>query len=218
MIQSLRNILTTILVFGVFLTGCESVSNVKINAAGAEEYTGVEIFNGLLFGEGKVAKLFPEVWSNPEVVANRNATSKKDMRDIDNARKDFIKFIKHQDPKFFGEFAPLMQSGDPYEVDKAVNDLYDLVIKFGNELEQSDATLAPQQACGPSAFCGVVAFVAVVVGNYVLVAHSIVAGLAIFVVVGAPGGKSIQSQAAGADLAEDMYIAEVTSRLHYQTP
>lgn len=217
--QPLRKVLVLLLSSALLLASCSTTQTVpELENLGRSRHSGIEIFKGLFFGEGKVATLFPEVWKNPEVQANRAALSKVERKKIEAAKRDLITFINKRAPSFFDRFGTELQSGDPLRVETALNEVYNHVIAFGEERGLvEDGTLTPQQ-CGPSAFCAVAAAVVVVLGNYIAVAHSVVIALALFGIVGVFSTSPSNTKASGAELAYDMYVARVTKQLAISAP
>lgn len=61
--------LSIFLLLSIALAGCDQSSNVSSASLSkeptpAERYSGQDLYKGLVFGEGKVAEKFPEIWGN----------------------------------------------------------------------------------------------------------------------------------------------------------
>lgn len=61
--------LSIFLLHAIALAGCDQSNNVSSASFSkeptpAERYSGQDLYKGLVFGEGKVAKTFPEIWGN----------------------------------------------------------------------------------------------------------------------------------------------------------
>jgi hypothetical protein len=76
-------------------------------------FKGEEVFRGVLFGIGPVARLLPEVWESPEVAAAKEKNASKDLR------------LKIQ-AKMESDFASLPQS-EPDLSPKAIAAVHEMI-------------------------------------------------------------------------------------------
>lgn len=85
-------------------------------------YDGSTILEGLFFGEGPAAALFPEIWSDTQVLAalgRSKWTAKQHKLYMDGIRQ-LENEVSAIDPGFFSAFATDMQSGNPVLVQQAL--------------------------------------------------------------------------------------------------
>ena len=83
----------------------------------AKTYTGEEIFVGINFGQGEVAKLFPKIWKSFH--ANNN---KDGLQAFDLLREKVVAEIKSSDPTFMERYGREMRSGDHLRIDEALKE------------------------------------------------------------------------------------------------
>lgn len=135
------------------LLGCDSTGVSPDSSSDAdqartskvEDFTGKDLYRGLLFGHGEVASLFPEVYDNPEVLSDRTleaadqqiesmdreeirrtyeevkATSPEEYRRAVHSLADSLMgHIQENSPGFFRRFERRMKSGEPLKVQKAL--------------------------------------------------------------------------------------------------
>ena len=81
-----------------------------------KKYDGETIFRGIVFGQGPVAKLFPEIW--PEDLLEK---VQKDDR-VKTVADDIMKKMKNKDPNYFLEFEKAVYSGDHLKVDTSLKE------------------------------------------------------------------------------------------------
>ena len=79
-----------------------------------KHYTGEEIFSGVFFGQGEVAKLFPEMWEQYQATINNNS------QEFEQIKNNVIAEIKEKDSDFFTNFGTEMRSGDHLRVQTAL--------------------------------------------------------------------------------------------------
>jgi SdpC family antimicrobial peptide len=174
---------------------------------------GETIFRGLVLDDGPVAKLFPEIWQDPQVVAYvrlANQHSSKEQRAA--ARQKLVDLVRKQSPTFFDRFAAEMQSGDPVRVEAALGEMTNLLTKGvaplvippppdgggGYSYEVNDVDVVNYVAAVTVVAVAVAAAVAVVVAAVVVV-------LAVF----SPAGSSD----ATSHLRHDQLVNLITQRL-----
>jgi SdpC family antimicrobial peptide len=80
----------------------------------SQSYTGEEIFRGVLFGDGPVAVLFPEIWDDQK--NNRNSSDWADLRE------QVISEIKVNDAGFMARFGTEMKSGDHIRINTILSE------------------------------------------------------------------------------------------------
>jgi|GEM_PF-4879016 len=87
-------------------------------------YTGEEIFRGVIFGQGDVANLFPELWAKPHQMLERSLERSDNPEErraqIEREVDLVISTIWTQDPAFFGRFEENVTSGDHLVVREAL--------------------------------------------------------------------------------------------------
>lgn len=74
-------------------------------------FTGEEIFRGIMFGQGEVAKLFPELWNNK---TRELANTPKALITVDT----YIEQISKKDIQYFENVKYAVMSGNPYKIDE----------------------------------------------------------------------------------------------------
>lgn len=82
------------------------------------QYSGKELFLGLFFGQGPVAKLFPELWqSAPPLQAEEKELVEKVVRRIELSN-----------PSFFDNFQKAIYSGDHYTIETTMQNAANLIL------------------------------------------------------------------------------------------
>lgn len=139
------------LVFGV--VGLLSVSVSALSAAASDEvqYDSIELVQGLFFGHGPVAGLFPELHGSDQ---NRgNSWSAAD-------RGAFVAHVEQsEDPDFLDDFAATIQGGDHVEIDDAMERAEHVIDGFSIDLDRDSEAMPPE--AGISWFMAVNAVTAV---------------------------------------------------------
>lgn len=152
----------------------------------AKAYTGEEIFSGINFGKGEVAKLFPEIWKS------FHTNNKDSLRAFDLLREKVVAEIKASDPTFMERYGREMQSGDHLRIDGALKEssakITSAMMKIGTMNSKGELVgskkLANKIGCSKVAICVVAVFAAVVkhaltvdaaIAAYVLAAASAIA-------------------------------------------
>lgn len=87
-------------------------------AKGAQRYDGTTLFRGLVFGEGRIAKLFPEIWEGSS--ARDRALTAKQRAEIEAGKAELVRRMDRVDPTFFDRFAADVQSGSHVRVERAM--------------------------------------------------------------------------------------------------
>lgn len=94
-----------------------------------KKYDGETIFRGIVFGQGPVARLFPEIW--PEKLLEK---VRKDDK-VKTVANNIMNKMKNKEPKYFFEFERAVYSGDHLKVDTALKEGGKLLTKVIEEEE-----------------------------------------------------------------------------------
>ncbi|ANN35629.1 hypothetical protein CN936_09555 [Bacillus cereus] len=78
-------------------------------------YTGEEMFLGVFFGQGEVAKLFPEMWNKENLKSANNKESKKFLNDL-------VAEMKQVDPSYFNKLEQSIKKGDFVAIDNSFDE------------------------------------------------------------------------------------------------
>lgn len=107
----------------LFYTSC--TKEASKNSAKAKNYTGEELFRGLIFGEGTVAQQIPEI----TVKATDAATNSVDLKAISDLQDEIIANINTIQPDFLSTFKEEIQSGNRSLIAKALDDSRIILLK-----------------------------------------------------------------------------------------
>ncbi|WP_419744151.1 sporulation delaying protein family toxin (plasmid) [Macrococcoides bohemicum] len=164
----------------------------------SNQYTGEELFKGILMGQGKVAKKFPEIW-NTEILKDANTKKSKEL-----ANKIILE-IKKQDSTFFDRYEKAIYSNNPVEIDKVFNEGSEL-FRIANE--NLGINLEVDPATGQ---CVAVAggLVAVAGAMYVFGAHTAVMYVQVYAEVAYWGKKSVANN----EFEKEMFIQDVVNNI-----
>jgi len=171
--MNLKKLLSPLMIVAILIAMVFSTSSVS--AAGGkkvQQYGGKEIFRGLVFGQGEVAKLFPEIWTKDLLKEAR----KKEAVEFSN---QMIAEIKVADSTYFNELKDAVYSGDHLKIQASLDKGGKLL---SEQIEKKSETLQAENASAAgtgSAACYVA---------YAAAAVSVVAGFSYAVVVTAAGG------------------------------
>lgn len=174
------------------------ISSAQASTTSQRPYDGETIFRGLILGDGPVAKLFPEIWQDPQVLAYRQrAEQQNSAEQIAAARQKLIHTLRGQDPTFLSRFGTEMQSGDPVRVEGALTELSS---RFANELSKSVSS------------DGFYQYKDVALDEYVEVAAvlAVVLFVAAFIILEPGPGKGVN---ANSHLQRDALVRLITERL-----
>lgn len=129
------------------VTAQAQVSNGKAEASELK-YSGEEIFRGVLFGQGEVAELFPELW-NEELL---KATSTEEAyKAVDN----IIAGVKEYDKNYFKKLENAFKKKDAVKIDQAFKLGTSYVQKYVEENKLTVKNEVTPYMCGPTV-CGLV--------------------------------------------------------------
>jgi SdpC family antimicrobial peptide len=146
----------------------------QLRAHKAVSYDGETLYRGLVFGQGPVAQLFPELAQTP--TASPEAAAAIDR---------LIKRMSELNPSFFARFAGSVQSGDRVRIRSALEDA-DAVTK------EAIASLGGSLAASGNAR-GDQVEITIFVFEILAIAVAVVAVVDVAVVV-APAGAAVQEQ------------------------
>lgn len=76
---------------------------------GTSKFTGRELYQGMYFGVGEAAKLFPEIWESEQI--KKYAPREGREKEFEQAAYEITKVIETKNPEFFTRFAAGLQSG-----------------------------------------------------------------------------------------------------------
>lgn len=103
----------------IVATSCAADRNASISVqATSVRHDGVTIFKGMFFGDGPVAKHFPEVWNSARVKRIKSNLDARELAAYNKAKSEVINSIGKRDPSFFRNFGRAMQSGSQVQVAK----------------------------------------------------------------------------------------------------
>lgn len=97
-------------------------------SAASQSFTGREILRGLMFGQGPVADLFPEITEILRSLEKRIPASERDR--FHRAQDALLTKIDEAHPTFFETFRADMQSGDPLAIQAALRRMQRVVLSL----------------------------------------------------------------------------------------
>ncbi|MCC9023202.1 sporulation delaying protein family toxin [Bacillus nakamurai] len=106
-----KSIAAMIMVFALMVALVGPQVSAKTNPS--VSYSGEEIFSGIFFGQGEVAKLLPEVWDS-------KAVQKIDQDELKQVSDQVIADIKNASPAYFKELKTAVYSGDYEQVNSMI--------------------------------------------------------------------------------------------------
>lgn len=123
--------------------GDEAGSRSTAPAVQANPFTGRELYQGMFFGAGRAAVLFPEVWSNERLLALTGKSGRN--IDLSGAAQTIAAQVDKQDPAFFPSFEAALRSHDHVRIAQAL-------AEARRNTEQAVQTLknSPTQVMGTS--------------------------------------------------------------------
>lgn len=112
MVKSKRSAAAMLLVFVlmVALVGPHATAKTKP----AVSYSGEDIFSGIFFGQGEVAKLLPEVWDT-------KAVKKINQDELKQVSDQVMADIKKSSPDYFKKLKAAVYSGDYEKVNSVID-------------------------------------------------------------------------------------------------
>ncbi len=94
-------------------------SKEKNNPVFKNEYSGESLFRGVMYGEGPVADMIPQVVLN-RISKEEIFSNKEELQVVDEIRSEILNIIKKNDPLFLSEFKQKISSHDPFKVQEAL--------------------------------------------------------------------------------------------------
>jgi SdpC family antimicrobial peptide len=155
-------------------------------------YNGETLFTGLYFGEGPVAKMFPEIWESPQMAQQISQVQNNET--WSKTKSQAMEWVRTNDPDFFNRFEQDIQSGDHARVGLAYQQGAQKLSEFVRSTGVDPSS--PEARAGVGVVAVVVAAVAVVVAVYAWMYWS---------------GRSVDGVAQG--LQQDVLINTITERL-----
>jgi hypothetical protein len=103
----------------IIFSSCNSgvVSQESLTIGETKKYTGEELFRGIFFMQGEVAKSIP-MYEDMLVSLGKDKTSEEDINKFSN---EIIGYMKVLDPNFFVEFQRGIESKNPYQIRETLN-------------------------------------------------------------------------------------------------
>lgn len=152
----------------VFVLAIGTYTSVWAQSGKRKSFTGEEMFVGIVFGQGPVSELFPEIWPKNTLKETNSEEAKKWVALT-------VADMKQSSPAFFDEFEKAVYSKDYVAIDQAFT-------KGGTLLNEAinRQGLMYQNADDPTvnAFAaGVLVMVGAGVYNYAAVVHTAAAGI-----------------------------------------
>lgn len=91
-------------------------------------YSGEELFRGIIFMDGPVSDQIPELKEKLEIkqIFAKDQSQETQVRKMEDL---IIMAVKKYDPKYFTEFRSTMTSGDPVRINEQLNKTEDVVIR-----------------------------------------------------------------------------------------
>ncbi len=119
--------------FALLLAGCDAAG--PDTADLSARYDGESVYRGVIFGQGAVAALFPEIWNQQAVQQALDQMSPDQLDQYLADRKvafaafdDLVEIIRNDDPAFFERFGADMQSGEHLRVQAALEAGFDKLV------------------------------------------------------------------------------------------
>lgn len=81
----------------------------------ASTYSGEQLYRGIIFGQGKVGKMLPNIWEQDiRDQANHNSNNKKIINKT-------VAYIKNKDPQYFKNLELAIEKGDEKYIESQLN-------------------------------------------------------------------------------------------------
>lgn len=177
-----------------------NMNNKVFAASQSEEYTGEELFEGIFFGYGDVAKKFPMLWEDTEF------KDFKVTQDYIEQVRELEKLLKKENSDYFVQFKKDVISGDRLRIKNQFSKVKEDITKLAQEFENNTTKDGIQPRGLKPGFVVALAY------SYVGATHIAAAAVLTVVIAGhkvaIAGPKSIQP-----GLSEDQYIDEIAKKL-----
>lgn len=125
-------------------------------------YTGEELFKGIVLGEGEVAKLFPEIWSKEMLELTSTPEAQESINTI-------LIEIKDKEPTFFEEFREAVYSGNHLHIQEVLSNTVTILEALLEENFNLDEMAA--ENTGSAEGRSIVAILAVAITTVVVYSH-----------------------------------------------
>lgn len=163
-------------------------------------FTGEEIFTGVVFGQGKVAKLFPELWTKEMLKEAKSKEAKEFSSKV-------ISEIKIIQPTYMDEFKAAVDSKNYVLIDEVLNDgalLFEQAIgNLGLEIKHNEVTGQWLYAAA------VVAVVLAGAGMYIATAHTAITAVQVYLQAGYWSSQDSEISL----LEKEIFISNIIDRL-----
>lgn len=126
-VENLKSKVVYVLIFGMLLSVLSGLTP-KTHAVDLHKYSGEEIFSGVVFGQGDVSKLFPEIWNSKDYKIRNTEKSKK-------AAKQVINEMKKMDAEYFEDLKEYVYSKDLNKIDEQFDKGGDLLKKAADKVK-----------------------------------------------------------------------------------
>jgi SdpC family antimicrobial peptide len=195
--------------------------------AASTPYSGKAVFEGLFFGQGPVAGLFPELWT-PTIEKELNFSSSKRHVAFVQAVTKIENGISHEDPSYFSDMGSQMTSGDPVLVKQMLERTRQDVSRYAQEqgvkvtapsspsMHDFDTVVATETAAVDVKVALNVDAVVNVGAVEVAVLAATAAAVVLIVVVVLVAAVPLTAPRNSSGLTRDRAVAIVTQRLAYR--
>ena len=179
-------------------------------------FTGEQVFRGVNFGDGPVAKLFPEVWKSAEVAEQLG--DNKRVKSFSILREKVVSEINLADPTFMNRYGQEMQSGEHLRIQGALEESSHKITaamqKIGTMNEQgqfANEYAEGELACSVVAVCA--AAIALAVWKYVAVVDIAAVAVVAAVAIAIWRYVGIEEDQAKGRLFREQFVNSVAERL-----
>jgi SdpC family antimicrobial peptide len=167
----------------------------------SQPYDGETVFRGVLLGDGPVAKMFPEIWSSPQLAPYlERAEQQTSAKELAAAKQKIVDLVRTQDPTFFNRFGTEMQSGDHIRIQQAITEAGSRLKKEASAAALASPQVLPEVDIDTEAYLYVAAAIAVF----------LIAAAAIVIVIVADDPNP---NLAASNLQRDVYVDLIAQRL-----
>ncbi|EKO8593240.1 sporulation delaying protein family toxin [Staphylococcus pseudintermedius] len=87
------------------------------------QYSGEELYRGIIFGQGRVAEKLPEIWTPELREETRNERNEKITNEV-------VEYVKKHDPSYFKELKEVIEKGNEKEISATLDKGGQLFGKF----------------------------------------------------------------------------------------
>ncbi|EKH7773206.1 sporulation delaying protein family toxin, partial [Staphylococcus pseudintermedius] len=87
------------------------------------QYSGEELYRGIIFGQGRVAEKLPEIWTPELREEARNERNEKITNEV-------VEYVKKHDPSYFKELKEVIEKGNEKEISATLDKGGQLFGKF----------------------------------------------------------------------------------------